>query len=259
MAAMSKPIPSVPRLVAAAATAMILALALSGCADLDALGSSALKHAGQIAHDLKNATKPAPDVVNKAELRGIAADISQFKSAPSLSKSNLAAEAKLKDFLVYEKSVSASSAMADQALTLMNANALTIAQASVVTPVTAKFQNALEEAAHDVLKATVCQTTQTLLSLPEAARVQSLGPELSYNTADALQTIPQDKLLDFIYQNYLRGFTYAGVQSVFSAANFAQTIYGQVEAIKNGITGIEQAKDPATTTGWIYYIRYCTI
>lgn len=127
-----------------------------------------------------------------------------------------------------------------------------------VNATSTSFKDAVQRAAHDVLHATACETVQTLLSTPEANRLKNRGADLGYSEADALQKIPEEYLFEFIYQKYLKTFIFEGVQKVFSVEQFVKSVYEQVDSIKTGITGIQQSKDAPTTTGWIFFIRYCT-
>ena len=253
---MSKRTRPVPRLLATAAAAVILAVTLTGCGgDMGAIASKALREASTISHDLEFASRPRDVVISEAQKSGIAKYLAQLKAAQS--PSTAAAEKTLGDVLKYEKNVTAVTALADQAVSTLDTAASVVVNGSVNATSTS-FKDAVQRAAHDVLHATACETVQTLLSTPEAERLKDRGADLGYSKADALQKIDEKYLFEFIYQKYLKTFIFEDVQKVLSVEEFVKSVYEQVDSIKTGITGIQQSEDAPTTTGWIFFIRYCT-
>lgn len=98
---MSKRFRPVPRLLATAAAAVILSVTLTGCGDMGAVVSKALREASTISHDLQFASRPGDVVISEAQKSGIAKYLAQLKAAQS--PSTAAAEKTLGDVLKYKK------------------------------------------------------------------------------------------------------------------------------------------------------------
>lgn len=237
---------------------------LTGCSVVDSSGpeaSKAEKLIEAIGNKLSNA-KSASDVkISSTSAKTISSYESDLRGTSTLTPAERSALAKIEDFQIYKVSVSDENAIVVQ----LNANSSTTSAnlvgeseyARLVVLPSASLTQSLEGATAQVTKATTCALADDLLKGSDAAPQGAL--RLAYDPA---LVIPQTVTPEIVYAALARVIGGSDVQALevsFSLVDLGKNVYNEAQGTVSSITQIQQAKNPLTPAGWVFYWRYCVV